>query len=153
MVRNVCIVISSTLLVFFAVAQQQPDPVHWTFRAVRTVDKSIEIRLEAHVERGWHIYAQVQPKEAISQPTKIVFRSNPLVELKGPVVELGRKETYMDKTAGIIQYQYADSVVFSQAARLRGEAKTRITGTMTYQTCTDEMCLPPKTIPFTIYLK
>lgn len=153
MIRKVCLFISSSLLALFAVAQQQPDPVHWTFRAVRAADNNLEIRLEAHVERGWHIYAQVQPKEAISQPTKIVFRSNPLVELKGLVVEVGRKETYTDKMAGILQYQYSDSVVFTQAARLKGEAKTRITGTITYQTCTDEMCLPPKTIPFAIFLK
>jgi hypothetical protein len=117
---------------------------------VSSSDNLCEIRLTAYLESGWHIYAQVQPKEAISQPTKIVFRPNPLLQLQGPVNELGKKETYTDKTAGIIQYQYSDSVVFSQVAKLRGKAKTRITGTVTYQTCTGEMCLPPKTIPFSI---
>ena len=144
----------SLLLITFAAASYAqstgPDPVHWTFREVHSTDNSLEIRLAAHMERGWHIYAQVQPKEAISQPTKISFRGNPLVQLQGPVNEQGNKETYTDKTAGILQYQYADSVVFSQLAVLKGKAKTRITGTITYQTCTGEMCLPPKTIPFSI---
>jgi hypothetical protein len=127
-----------------------PDPVHWTFGVVRSAGNDVEIRLAAHMERGWHIYAQVQPKEAISQPTKISFRGNPLVQLQGPVNEQGNKETYTDKTAGILQYQYADSVVFTQPAVLKGKAKTRITGTISYQTCTVEMCLPPKTISFSI---
>jgi thiol:disulfide interchange protein DsbD len=86
-------------------------------------------------------------------PTAIAFTNNPLVQFTAPLKEQGKKETYTDKVAGITQYQYADSVVYTRPIRLRGQAKTSISGTITYQACTSEMCLPVKAVSFTIGLQ
>jgi hypothetical protein len=42
--------------------------------------------------------------------------------------------------------------VFIQRVKLRGKAKTNITGKLEYQTCNDEKCLPPKTVNLSIAL-
>ncbi len=91
--RTVCFLIC-LILAFKTDSYAQsggPDPVRWVFHVVSSSDNVYEIRLTAHLESGWHIYAQVQPKEAISQPTKITFRLNPLVQLQGPVNERGKR--------------------------------------------------------------
>jgi thiol:disulfide interchange protein DsbD len=152
MIKQMLFAVLFLLVVHFVHAQNSPDPVHWTFRVVPGVGDVREVRLSAQIERGWHIYAQVQPKDAISQPTTIRFHSSPLIHLQGQLNESGKKETYVDKVAGITQYQYADSVAYTQSVLLRGKARIYLSGTITYQACTEEMCLPPKTITFRIAL-
>lgn len=142
----------SALCLFAATfCRAQQDPVHWSYRIADTAAGK-EVRLVASIDNGWHIYAQVQPPAAISVPTAIVFSANPLVEFTSPLKEKGRKEIYSDPNSGITQYQYTDSVVYIRPFRMRGQAKSSVTGTITYQACTSEMCLPAKTIPFTIAL-
>lgn len=148
-----------TKILFFALnilavtlCRAQEDPVHWNYKIINN-DGGKELRLVAHIDNGWHIYAQVQPPAAISVPTAIIFTANPLVQFTSPLKEKGRKEVYSDPNSGITQYQYTDSVVYTRPFRVRGQAKLNITGTITYQACTSEMCLPSKTIPFTVPLQ
>jgi thiol:disulfide interchange protein DsbD len=129
---------------------QKPDPVHWDYALKKLDGKAYEVHIKATIDGGWHIYSQTQPKEAIAVPTKIVFTQNPLLVLTGKPKESGKKETYRDPIAGIVQYQYAGMVEFVQTLTLKAEVKMNISGTITYQACTSEMCLPPKTIPFNI---
>jgi len=127
------------------------DPIHWRFNTENT-SYGKEIRITAVIDSGWHIYAMTQPPEAISVPTQIQFQPSPLFRFTGALKETGHKETYTYKTVGITQYQYRDSVAYIRPFRLRGQAKSSISGTITYQACTDEQCLPPKTVSFSIPL-
>ena len=126
---------------------QSVKQVNWSFSSKKIGEKTYEVHMTAIPDKGWHIYSQEQPSEAIAQPTAIKFTKNPIVLIEGLTKEVGEKEKYEDKTAGIIQYQYA-KVDFVQSVKLKAEAKTTLTGTITYQACTDEMCLPPKTVSF-----
>ena len=144
--KKITLVASGLFLAFTALAQ---DPVHFTYRAEKVNDKTCTIHITASIEDGWHIYSQNQPKEAISQPTKIVFSKSPLFSVGKPM-ETGTKEKYEDKVAGFIQFQYGGTVDFVQTLTLKAPVKTSISGNITYQACTEEMCLPPKTVPFTV---
>lgn len=141
-----------TLLLPSLLMAQRPDPVHWNYSVQKTATDSLQVHMTATIEEGWHVYAQIQPEDAIAIPTKVVFAKNPLVILSGKTKETGTKEIYEDKTAGIVQYQYGGKVDFIQSIVLKVKVKTNITGSITYQACTGEMCLPPKTIAFTITL-
>jgi hypothetical protein len=141
-------------LVYSSVSVAQKDPVHFSYRAEKVNDKSYAIHITANIEEGWHIYSQNQPKQAISQPTKIVFTKNPLFTWTGSLTEKGNKEKYEDKVADIIQYQYGGTVEFVQTVTLRNPtAKSAINGSITYQACTDEMCQQPQTVPFSISIE
>jgi thiol:disulfide interchange protein DsbD len=73
-------------------------------------------------------------------------------------------EKYKEKTLGIEQWQYANKVDFVQMVVMKSTPalkgtpasggqpalKTNITGSITYQTCNDHECLPPKTIAFSV---
>lgn len=134
-------------------ASAQLNPVSWSFSASKTGDKMYEVKIVATIQNKWHLYSQKQPNDAIVDPTEFKFNPNPLFSLEGKVAETGNMEKFTDKTLGISANQYSSSVVFTQKVKLKAKAKTNVTGSVTYQTCDDQKCLPPKTINFSIALK
>jgi DsbC/DsbD-like thiol-disulfide interchange protein len=148
--KRILILTAGLLVAGISYGQTQSTPVHFAFHAERTGDKTYRVHLTATLDPGWHIYAQVQPKSAISVPTKIAFTRSPLVILDGNVVEKGARETQTIKEAGIEQYMYEKTVDFVQMVKIKAEVKTTLTGSITYQVCTDKECLRAATVPFSI---
>ena len=134
----------------FAFAQ---NPVSWSFTSKKVNDKVYEVIAIASIQPGWHLYSQHQPEDAIAQPTSFVFNNNPLLNFEGKVKEVGKLEKYRDEKLDVSANQYSNKVQFVQIVKLKGKAKTAVTGKLEFQTCDDEKCLPPKTVPFTIALK
>jgi hypothetical protein len=128
------------------------NQVTWTFSSKKINDKTYELQMTATMQHGWHLYAQKQPEDAIAQPTSFEFNKNPLVKLEGNVKEIGKLEKFKDEKLDISANQYSNKVVFVQTVKLKGKIKTAVTGKLEYQTCNDEKCLPPKTVPFSIAL-
>jgi cytochrome c biogenesis DsbD-like protein len=142
---------SLPLLITFASSFQ--NPAHWNFTAKKLSDEKYELHLTALVDRGWHIYAQAQPTESVAVPTKIVINPSPLIKIQDTVLkEVGIMEHWEDKSTGFKANQYEDKVDFVEVVQLKEKVKTNISGNISYQTCTDEMCLPPTTIPFSVAL-
>ncbi len=133
-------------------AQQNLNPVSWTFTSKKISDKVYEIHMIATMDKGWHVYSQSQPKDAIAEPTLFSFNKNPLIELDGKVKEIGKMEKFVDKELDVSANQYSNTVSFVQKVKLKGKAKTNLTGTLRYQTCNDEKCLPSKTVNLSIAL-
>jgi hypothetical protein len=131
---------------------QSLNPVSWSFNSKKISDNVYEIQMTATIQQGWHLYSQAQPKDAIAQPTSFLFNKNPLLELDGKVKEAGNLEKFKDKELDISANQYSNRVVFTQKVKLKGKAKTNLTGKLIYQTCDDVKCLPPKTVNLSITL-
>jgi len=131
---------------------QKDNPVTWTFTSKKISDNVYEIQMIATIQKGWHLYSQTQPEDAVAQPTSFSFNKNPLVDLDGKVKEVGKLEKYKDETLGVSAHQYSNKVVFVQRVKLKGKAKTNVTGKLEYQTCNNERCLPPKTVDLSIAL-
>ena len=128
------------------------NPVSWSFNSKKTGENVYEIQMTATIQQGWHLYSQSQPKDAIAQPTSFVFNKNPLLEFNGNVKEVGKLEKFVDRELEVSANQYSNKVVFVQKVKLKGKAKTNVTGKLTYQTCDDKKCLPPKTVNLSIAL-
>ncbi|MBO9684440.1 MAG: hypothetical protein J7502_17525 [Flavisolibacter sp.] len=141
-----------SLFVTILASAQGLNPVSWNFTSQKISDNVYEIQMTATIQQGWHLYSQTQPKDAIAQPTSFVFNKNPLIELDGKVKEIGNLEKFKDKELDISANQYSNKVVFTQKVKLKGKAKTNVTGKLTYQTCDDVKCLPPKTVNLSIAL-
>lgn len=129
---------------------QTLNPVSWSFTSKKLADNTYQIEMVATIQQGWHLYAQEQPKDAIAIPTSFAFNKNPLVSLEGKVKEIGKLEKYKDEKLGVAANQYSNRVVFVQKVKLKGKAKTNVTGKLEFQTCNDQRCLPPKTINLSI---
>ena len=140
----------SVALVSMAAAQ---NPVSWSFASKKLGDNVYELRLTATIQPGWHLYAQNQPADAIAIPTTFSFNSNPLLTMDGKTKEVGKLEKYKDPTLGVTANQYSNKVDFVQLVKVKGKAKTNVTGKLEFQTCDDKKCLPPKTVNFSIALK
>jgi hypothetical protein len=144
------------LSAFFTVAiasAQNINPVSWSFTSKKLGDKEYEIQMLATIQQGWHLYSQSQPADAIAQPTSFQFNKNPLLDMSGKVKEVGKLEKFKDKTLDVSANQYSNKVLFVQKVKMKGKAKTNITGKLEFQTCNDEKCLPPKSVNFSIALK
>jgi Disulphide bond corrector protein DsbC len=128
------------------------SPIQWNYSVRKINEKTFEVHLTASLQSGWHAYSQTQPEEAVAQPTVIRFKPNPLVEVRGRVKEKGNLEKWQDKVKGIKANQYENKIDFIQVIKVRSMGKTNISGTLTYQVCTEELCLPPKTDAFDISL-
>jgi thiol:disulfide interchange protein DsbD len=129
------------------------SPVSWTYSSKKIKDNVYEVKLTAAIQPGWHLYAQKQPADAIAQPTSFSFTKNPLLDFDGTVKEVGKLEKFKDEKLDVSAHQYSSKVDFVQMVKVKGGAKTAVTGKLEYQTCDDKKCLPPKTVNFSIALK
>lgn len=146
-------IILAIAVLFTVVAQAQlANPVSWTFNAKKLSDKTYELRLTATIQPGWHLYSQVQPEDAIAEPTLLSFNKNPLLTFDGKPKEDGKLEKFHDAKLDVSANQYSSKVDFVQVVKLKAKAKTNVSGTVRFQTCNDERCLPPKTVSFNVSL-
>ena len=138
------------LIIAGATAFAQLNPVSWAFNSKKIGDKTYEVRMTATMQPGWHLYSQVQPEDAIAIPTDIQFNKNTLISLNGSIKEVGKMQKFKDDKLGVAANQYAKKVEIVQVVKLKANAKTNLTGTIEYQTCDDEKCLPPKKVNFNL---
>jgi len=139
------------LFAIMGVSAQQ-NPVTWTFTSKKLPNGNYEIHMTATLDKGWHLYAQEQPDDAIAMGTEFTITSNPLIELQGKIKEEGKLEKFHDKELKLSANQYSTTVDFIQVVKLKGKAKTSFSGSVQYQTCDDKKCLPPKTVNFKVAL-
>lgn len=135
-----------------SLAQAQLNPITWTFSAKKINDNTYELQMKATIQTNWHLYSQTQPDDAVAMPTTFVLNPNPLFTLDGKIKEIGKMEKFTDKVLKVSANQYSNTVTFTQLIKLKGKAKTSATGTVEYQTCDDQKCLPPKKVSFKVAL-
>ena len=141
------------LLLFVAGKGFSQQPVSWSYSAKKVSDKVYEVHLKASINNGWHIYAQQQPKEGIGLPTSVKFISNPLLSLKGNPLEKGKLEKVKNEEVGMENHQYENEVDFVQLVSVKANVKTNIKGSIEFMACTEERCLPPATVSFSLQLQ
>jgi Disulphide bond corrector protein DsbC len=148
--KNIVILFCSIAFVL-NVNAQRPNPVKWTFEAVKKSDKQYEIQITAAIESPWHIYSQFVKNGPI--PTKITYKVNPLVQIKGAAKEIGSLEKKFDKNFNTNVAYFSNKVQFTQLANLKVASKTKIAGEIEYGVCNEDRCLPPAKASFEIVLQ
>lgn len=146
----------STLTLLFGLllmtGVQAQDAVNWSFSSKKIADNTYEITMTANVSSPWHIYSQNTP-DGGPQPTEIKFTKNPLVTLEGKAKEVGKVIKKYEDVFGIDVLYFDGKAQFVQIVKVKGKAKPTISGTISYMACTDQECLPPADVPFSIALK
>lgn len=145
-------VLLSIFLFGTMIVSAQVNPVSWTFSSKKLPNGNYEIHMIATIDKGWHLYSQVQPKDAIAEPTTFTVTANPLIEKVGKITEAGKLEKFHDKELDISANQYSEKVDFVQVIKVKGKVKTSFSGSVEFQTCDDKKCLPPKTVNFKVAL-
>lgn len=146
------IILLAIIGLMFSAVQAQ-NPVSWSFSAKKIDDKTYEVHMTANIQSGWHLYSQNQPDDAIAIPTGFTINNNPLIKLDGKIREMGSLEKFHDKKLDVSANQYSNKVDFVQVVKLKASAKTNLSGSVEFQTCNDEKCLPPRTVNFNVAIK
>jgi thiol:disulfide interchange protein DsbD len=127
---------------------QSSKQVKWSFTSKKIADKTYEIHMTADINPNWHLYAQDAGEGP--QPTAFNFTKNPLLSLDGKVKEIGKmKKVYEDAFKSEVRF-YEKSVNFVQTVKVRGSAKTNLSGKVEFMVCDDKQCLPPAEVPFAV---
>jgi thiol:disulfide interchange protein len=145
-------------LAFAAVEAFAQDPVRWSIaRAERdgagarrpsptvAAGGTFEIRVDATIEDGWHVYATSQPAGG-PVPLKIDIPRGGSFSLAGAIDEpLPQRE--FDPNFQLDTLFHKERAVFGLPVRVAANAPSRshrLRVVVSYQTCNDRLCLPPK---------
>lgn len=126
-------------VVKWSLALEQPSPQKpgATFKAL----------LRARIEEGWHLYSLDQREDG-PKPTRISAPPNQPFELAGEI-ESPTPLVAMDENFGFETEFYEEAAVFGLPLRVAASAaqgQHKLQVQVRYQTCTQKLCLPPKTV-------
>ena len=141
--------IISVLLLLISVVSFGQTPVSWQVNSSDLGDNTYEIKIEADLERGWHLYSQYLD-EGGPDPTSITFESNNF-ELIGNTLEEG-VETHMDPIWGMDISFFSGHATFIQKVKSLNPDSLLLKGVVAFLTCDDTQCLPPDEYSFQINL-
>lgn len=123
------------------------QPIKWTFEAKRTSGTEATVFFKASIGRGWHLYSLAL---AGGGPVKTTFTfgDSESFVLTGKVVEpkpIIKYDKYFDMNVGYFETE----VVFQQEIKLNARGAV-VNGTIRFMVCSEQVCLPPQTIEFSI---
>ncbi|MEL6718152.1 MAG: protein-disulfide reductase DsbD domain-containing protein [Bacteroidota bacterium] len=130
---------------FNAIAQN--SVVDWTYEAKKVNANEVEVVFTAEVQDGWYIYSQFIGDDG---PVPTTFEIEG-VELIGKGTEKGYKKEGYDEIFGMNLIKFGKTVTFTQKVKVV-KGTSSISGYLTYMTCNDEQCLPPRDVEFEISL-
>ncbi|MFD1143992.1 cytochrome c biogenesis protein CcdA [Larkinella insperata] len=135
-------------------AQIQADPTHWTFSASKTeakVGDVVEIRMNATIDAGWHMYSSDLNPDIGPIPTTLKLKENGSFEKVGPFASLNPKEEFEEIWSSKVRFFEKKASLVQKVKILKPNPV--IQGTLEYQTCSGSSCLPPAEQEFTVGVK
>ncbi|MBO0725434.1 MAG: protein-disulfide reductase DsbD N-terminal domain-containing protein [Blastocatellia bacterium] len=142
--------LSFSLSLFTTLAQSQekaPNPVAWSLKVVNATatDGKMTAEMTAKIEDGWHIYS-LTPIANGPKPTRITLPAEQAFELAGEI-EAPDPFVGADPNFGVEVEYYEESVTFKLPLKRRaGRSGDKLLVEARYQICTNQLCLPPKTV-------
>jgi thiol:disulfide interchange protein DsbD len=132
-------------------ASAQMNPTKWTYTAEKTKTKGeYKIVMQADLQDKWAIYTQFLESQDGPVATAIAFDKS--VQLVGKATEeSAHKSTGYDDVFAMNLTKYKKQVKFVQT--IKGKKGAKVKGTITYMTCDDASCLPPRDVTFEVTLK
>lgn len=150
------------------------NPVTWSLKVVSAASAGAALTAEvtAKIEDGWHLYS-LTPIENGPKPTRILLPATQAFELAGKI-EAPEPFAGTDPNFGIEVEYYEESVIFKLPLKRRdgqGDNKPldnkpsdnkpagdkpagdKLVVEARYQTCTSQICLPPKTVKLEVEVK
>lgn len=133
-------------------ANAQVNPVKWKFTVEPVGEQEVVLVFSATVTGGYHLYGQHQDPLG-PLPTVFVFPESADFKLKGKATESPKPVTEKDETFGVDVQFFKKDATFRQTITLASAKDMEIKGTIDYQVCNDETCVPFSDIPFSFKIK
>ncbi len=137
-------------------SQIPKEPIKWSVKAggparpLKPGDK-FNLQLTAQIEDGWHLYSTDQA-EGGPTPTRIVLPADQPFEQAGNL-ESSEPKTTMDPNFNLMTEYYEGEATFTMPVKVAASAvpgQSEVKVNVSFQTCNDELCLPPKTVKLSV---
>jgi DsbC/DsbD-like thiol-disulfide interchange protein len=129
---------------------QEADPIHWKTTTSRIQAKAgalIRVPLSAAIDMGWHLYS-LKKLEGGPVPTTITVAAGRSFKLDGEI-ESSDPIPMNDSQLGMTVELYVVKADFVLPVRIASDASAgphTLKVSVRYQTCSEKICLPPKTV-------
>ena len=153
----VCIAIAMAAGVVAGHQGQIPkEPVKWSMKAglpqkpVRP-GQAFSLHVTATIEEGWHLYSTEQI-EGGPIPTRIFMPPDQPFAQAG-TIESSEPKTAMDPSFNLMTEFYEEEAAFTipvKAGVNAAAGKSEVKVNVSFQTCNDQICLPPKTVKLAV---
>jgi len=111
--------------------------------------QSVEVKLPLELKAGYHVQSNM-PTEDYLIPLKVTWNPGPLtagaITYPKPKME---KYVFDEMPLSVFTEDFVVSTRFT-AASTAPPGPLTATGKVSYQACTDKMCLPPRNVEFTV---
>lgn len=130
-------------------SQNVNDIIKWHYSTEKTGANTFEITATATIKKDWHLYTQNPGGDGSQIPTEVTFLKNADVKMDGALKAVGKIISQKIDAVGTIHI-YKNTVTFKQ--KITAAKNTVLKGYISFQTCNEEMCLPPVDDSFKIKL-
>jgi thiol:disulfide interchange protein len=130
---------------------QVQEPVSWTFRYEKTSDNTYEVVMNAAIDQGWHMYSMDIPAGG-PIATSFAFNNVPDYYISGTPVAVTKPEVKFDQSFEMNIGMYAGTAEFRQKVEIK-KYPAVVKGTVTFMSCNDKECLPPRDVEFSVSIK
>lgn len=140
-----------TILSYTSVLSQVLDPVKWNFTSRHISGDTYELKYEATIEDGWHMYGlHIDPGGPV--PTSINYNDSSIIEFPSKIKLSEKAEVKYDSTFEMNVELFDNEIIFSQKIRINDSEETTVKGYVEFMVCDDSRCLPPKEVEFSFEL-
>jgi thiol:disulfide interchange protein DsbD len=123
------------------------NPVKWSFTAKDAGNCEVDLIFTGTIDEGWYTYSQFLESEDGPVATSITFSPGANYKRIGQAKEGGEIIKVHDKVFDMNLTKFKHKAVLTQRVSVSDPTQP-ITGYISYMTCNDEMCLPPKDVDF-----
>jgi DsbC/DsbD-like thiol-disulfide interchange protein len=133
------------------IAQKSEGPIVWSIErdTANTAQKpggEFSALVTAKIEEGWHLYSTEEAAGG-PRPTIITVPKDQPFEIAGDI-DSPLAKTALDENFGVKTDYYEGSATFTVPVRVAAQAvagRQKLLVEVRYQSCSKELCLPPKT--------
>ncbi len=143
-IRNILL---SSLSLILAASLPAQNPVKWAFTAKDAGNCQVDLILTGTIDEGWYTYSQFLESEDGPVATSLTFSPALGYKLVGKATESGEIIKVHDKVFDMNLTKFKHKAILTQRVEVTDPTKP-ITGYITYMSCNDEMCLPPRDVDF-----
>ena len=143
-------ILLATLFISTA-SPQVLEPVKWNFSSKKISKNIYELKFDAKIDKGWHMYGLNLPSGG-PVPTSFTFGNEEKINFLSKIESVQKPVIVYDSTFEMNVELFSNSVAFIRKVKLNENQVTEIKGAVTFMACDNSRCLPPKEVEFSFKL-
>ncbi len=150
MLRKVFLIVT-LLLTSLIIRSQVLEPVTWEFTSEKNGDNYYEIVMKAAIDDTWHLYA-MDIAEGGPVPTSFTFDTPVGYSFIDKPYTVSKPDVKYDENFGMDIGMHSGNAEFRQKIEV-SEYPASVKGFVTFMSCDDKQCLPPRDVEFMVDIK